>query len=57
MTEKTPDMSATGDGEVPKTESQLKKEAKRLEKLAKFNAKNKKLAEAKEKTQGAPVCI
>ncbi len=33
--------------EVAKTPAQLKKEAKRLEKLAKFNAKKEKLASQK----------
>lgn len=39
--------------EILKTPSQLKKEAKRLEKLAKFQAKQEKLAD---KTNAKPKC-
>ena len=44
---------ANGDG-PPKTEAQLRKEAKKQEKLAKFQAKKAKEAEQKETQQQKP---
>ena len=40
--------AVTVNGEPPKTASQLAKEAKRLEKLAKFEAKKSKMIQQKE---------
>ena len=40
--------AVTTDGEPPKTASQLAKEAKRLEKLAKFEAKKSKMTQQKD---------
>ena len=55
MSEKPVDVITHGDDEAPKTEAQLKKEAKRLEKLAKFQAKKDKLAQEKKKSDGVVV--
>ena len=58
MSEEAKKVETSGDGEAaPKTEAQLKKEAKRLEKLAKFNAKKDKQIAQNKKSEGTVVCL